>query len=202
MDTPLRKLHWFWHPKDESSLKTVPELMTSYEKSVGHGGQWMLGLAPDDRGLLPEADVSRLRELGAAIAARYGSESDLAAQHQPTDTNSERALDNDPDTFWSAPENSHDAVLEVQYKAPVTVDRALTMEWLPEGQNIQSYRIEAWVGDARSGHWQMLAAAQAIGHKKIDEFAPVTASRFRLNILSSTGTARVREFQLFAPAHP
>ena len=22
-DTPLRKLHWFWHPNDESSLKRV-----------------------------------------------------------------------------------------------------------------------------------------------------------------------------------
>ena len=64
VDTPLRKKHWFWHPNDEASLKTVPELVDSYENSVGHGGQWMLGLAPDRRGLLPEADVARLRELG------------------------------------------------------------------------------------------------------------------------------------------
>jgi alpha-L-fucosidase len=37
----------------------------------------------------------------------------------------------------------------------------------------------------------------AIGHKRIDHFAPVTASRVRLNILSSSAEAHIREFQLF-----
>ena len=53
-DTPLRKNHWFWHPNDESSLKSVPELISTYEQTVGHGGQLVLGIAPDRRGLLPE----------------------------------------------------------------------------------------------------------------------------------------------------
>ena len=34
-DTPLHKLHWFWHPNDESTLKSVDELMTLYEQTVG-----------------------------------------------------------------------------------------------------------------------------------------------------------------------
>jgi alpha-L-fucosidase len=37
----------------------------------------------------------------------------------------------------------------------------------------------------------------AIGHKRIDSFPPVTASRVRLSILSSTAEAHIREFQLF-----
>ncbi len=40
-------------------------------------------------------------------------------------------------------------------------------------------------------------AAHAIGHKKIDVFPSVTASRVRLNILSSTDAAAIREFQLY-----
>src|SRR6201994_605509 len=54
-DTPLRKLHWFWHPNDEVSLKSVDELLALYDGSVGHGAQLMLGLAPDRRGLLPDS---------------------------------------------------------------------------------------------------------------------------------------------------
>lgn len=46
----MRKLHWFWHPHDEASLKSIDDLVESYENAVGHGGQWMLGVAPDDRG--------------------------------------------------------------------------------------------------------------------------------------------------------
>ena len=47
-DTPLRKNHWFWHPNDEASLKSLPELMTTYEQTVGRGGQLVLGIAPHE----------------------------------------------------------------------------------------------------------------------------------------------------------
>jgi len=67
------------------------------------------------------------------------------------------------------------------------------MEWLNDGQRIEKYRIEAWV----SGGWKKVAEGQAIGHKKIDAFEAVTASRVRLEILSSTSEVHIREFQLF-----
>jgi alpha-L-fucosidase len=192
VDTPLRKLHWFWHPHDEASLKSVDELMDSYENSIGHGGQWMLGVAPDDRGLLPEADVARLRELGATIQQRYGK--GLLNPEMTTDANVANALDDDPATFWSAPAGSHSATLEVRMPRPVTFNRAMAMEWLVEGQQVQQYSIDAW----QNGKWKTLVANYAIGHKKIDVFPSVTAERVRLRILSSTGEARIREFQLFS----
>ena len=192
VDTPLRKLHWFWHPKDEASLKSVDELMDSYENAVGHGGQWMLGVAPDDRGLLPESDVARLKELGAAIEARYGK--GLLRPAMTADANVAKALDEDPATFWSAPAESHAATLEVRLPKATTFDHAMTMEWLVEGQQVQQYTVEAWVG----GGWKTLVSSYAIGHKKIDGFAPVTADRVRLHILSSAGVARIREFQVFS----
>jgi alpha-L-fucosidase len=192
VDTPLHKLHWFWHPNDTASLKSVNELLNLYDNSVGHGGQWMLGVAPDDRGLLPDADAARLRELGIAIRKRYAN--NLLKDHLPADENTARALDGDTDTFWSAPAGSRAATLEVQLPRPVTFNHALTMEWLVEGQLVQKYNIQAW----QNGAWKTLVTDQAIGHKKIDSFPAVTTNRVRLNILSSSGTARIREFQLYA----
>jgi alpha-L-fucosidase len=190
-DTPLRKRHWFWHPDDEASLKSVPELMATYEKTVGRGGQLMLGIAPDRRGLLPEADVKRLEEFGEAIKERYGKS--LTANHVTSDRETELALDGNPDSFWSAPERTHHAVLEVNFGKPVTFDHALTMEWLNSGQHVQKYAIEIY----REGKWVRVGGGSAIGHKKIDAFPRSTASRVRLNILSSSGEAHIREFQIF-----
>jgi alpha-L-fucosidase len=190
-DTPLRKGHWFWHPNDESSLKSVPELISTYEQTVGRGAQLVLGIAPDQRGLLPEADVQRLKEFGASLRERYGN--NLVAGHVKTTAEFELALDGDPDTFWSAPTGSHHAVIEVNFATPITFDRALTMEWLNAGQHIQKYAVEI----NRNGKWIQVFQGNAIGHKRIDHFAPVTASRVRLNILSSSGEAHIREFQLF-----
>ena len=190
-DTPLHKAHWFWHPKDEATLKSVDELVATYDGTVGRGGQLMLGIAPDDRGLLPDADVARLKEFGEAIKTRFAD--NLALHHLATDENAGSALDGDADTFWSAPAGSHHAILEADFAKPVTFDHALTMEWLNDGQHVQQYAIEVWEG----GKWKPVASGYAIGHKKIDGFATVTASRVRLHIVSSTSEAHIREFQIF-----
>jgi alpha-L-fucosidase len=84
--------------------------------------------------------------------------------------------------------------VEVTFPKPVTFDRALTMEWLNDGQHIQKYAIEIY----KDGAWQRIVEAQAIGHKKIDSFPPVTAQRVRLNLLSTSAEAHIREFQLFS----
>jgi alpha-L-fucosidase len=190
-DTPLRNEHWFWHPNDEASLKSLSELLTTYDETVGHGAQLMLGLAPDRRGLLPDNDVARLQEFGNALRSRYGH--NLAVQHTTVSAEIAAAVDGNPDTFWTAPAGSHHSVLEISFPTPIAFNRALTMEWLNDGQRIQKYSVDIWTGTA----WKTVTSAQAIGHKKIDVFPAVTAARVRLNILSSTDAASIREFQLY-----
>jgi alpha-L-fucosidase len=190
-DTPLRNEHWFWHPNDESSLKSLNQLLTTYDETVGRGAQLMLGLAPDRRGLLPDSDAARLEEFGNALRARYAH--NLALAHAPVSSEVSAALDGNPDTFWTAPAGSHHSTLEVAFSSPVTFNRTIIMEWLNAGQRIQKYSIDVWTGTA----WKTVVAAGAIGHKKIDVFPPVTASRVRLNILSSTDAAVIREFQIY-----
>ncbi len=192
-DTPLHKNHWFWHPNDEATLKSVAELVSTYEETIGRGGQLMLGLSPDRRGMLPDADVNRLEQFGAAIRKRYGRNL-IAKEHIRGQGAIEAALDGDPETFWSAPTGSHHAVLEAHFAKPITFDHALVMEWLNDGQHVEHFRIEAWTGK----DWSSLVEGNAIGHKRIDHFGPVTASRIRLNILASSSEAYIREFQVFS----
>ncbi|AXI82553.1 alpha-L-fucosidase [Xylella taiwanensis] len=193
VDTPLHQLQWFWHPNNEQTLKSVDELIAIWEKSVGLGGQLILGIAPDTRGLLPEADVKRLQEMGAAIQARYGPGKNLVPANLKNQQAIFPAVDGDLDTFWSAPQGSHSAVFELHFKRPITFDTALSMEWINDGQLVQKYVIEVW----QQGKWVRVAQAQAIGRMKIDHFASVTASRVRLNILASADAVHIREFQLF-----
>jgi alpha-L-fucosidase len=189
-DTPLRKEHWFWHPRDEASLKSLQELIAEYNHTVGRGAQFMLGIAPDGNGRVPDSDVARLKEFGEAIQNLYRHNLVKEKQGRGAAT---AALDGDPDTFWSAPEDSHSAIIEVSFLQPVTFDRALTMEWLNDGQHVQRYAIEVM----EDGSWKRVAEGQAIGHKKIDVFPAVAARRVRLNLLSTSSEAHIREFQLF-----
>jgi alpha-L-fucosidase len=192
-DTPLRNKHWFWHPDDQASLKSLDALLDTYDETVGRGAQLMLGVAPDKRGLLPDSDVARLEEFGAALRKR--AENNQVLHRDRTKVGFEAALDGDPDTFWSAPAGSRHAEVEVDFEKPVTFDHAVTMEWLNDGQHIQKYSLEIWSESDKS--WKRIAEGQAIGHKKIDQFPSVTAQRVRLNILSSTSEAYIREFQIY-----
>jgi alpha-L-fucosidase len=192
-DTPLHRNHWFWHPNDEASLRSVDELIDIYTKTVGRGAQLMLGLAPDNTGELPAADVARLHEFGAALHRIYRH--DLVAERghaagTPASAEHE-ALDANPDTFWIAPPQH--GTLEVRFDKPITFDRAVTMERLNDGQHVEDYAIEVW----QNGAWKPLVRAHAIGHKKIDLFPSCTAQRVRLRLISTTGTAAIREFQLY-----
>ena len=191
-DTPLRKSHWFWHPNDEQSLKSVNELLDTYHQTVGRGAQLMIGLAPDNRGLLPDADVARLKEFGHAVHAIYAPEKNLAA-HANNGSTFRAAIDSDPDTIWSAPEGSHAAIIDLVFAQPIRFDRAVTMEWLVAGQTVQKYAIQIMDG----ADWKTIYSGTTIGHKKIDLFPRVKTQHVRLNILSASGTPRIREFQLF-----
>lgn len=189
-DTPLHRGHWFWHANDEATLRSIDELLDIYTKTVGRGAQLMLGLAPDDTGQLPAADVKRLQEFGTALHRIYGH--NLAAEHgHAAGVEASEAIDNNPDTFWVAP--PFHGTIEVRFDKPITFDRALTMERLNDGQHVEEYAIEAWSNDA----WLPLARAHAIGHKKIDIFPACTTQRVRLNLISTSGAAAIREFQLF-----
>ncbi|HUN62182.1 MAG TPA: alpha-L-fucosidase [Candidatus Sulfotelmatobacter sp.] len=192
-DTPLRNAHWFWHPNDEKSLKSLAELVDTYDETVGHGAQLMLGIAPDREGRVPEADVARLKEFGEAIRQRYSHNLMKDRKLDPTVFTTNEALDDNPETFWSAPAGSHRAMIHVTFKQPMTFDCALTMEWLNDGQHVQKYAIEV----LENGKWKRVVEGQAIGHKKIDHFPPVTAQEVRLNLLDTTSEAHIREFQLY-----
>lgn len=176
-DTPLRDEHWFWHPNSESRLKSVAKLMEIYHQTVGRGAQLVLGIAPDNRGLLPEVDVKRLEEFGAEVKRIYGKGL-LRGVDSP-----DGALGDD----GSHPEWA------ISADHAVTFDRAVMMEGLTDGQRVRSYEIVARV----DGKWKTVSRGTTIGHKKIDIFPPVTADLVRLQVTHALGPVRIREFNVY-----
>ena len=156
----------------------------------------MLGIAPDRNGQLPQADVTRLAEFGAKLRQIYGN--NLALQHAKHTSPESLALDGDINTFWPVPNTGAIPALTIEFPSPKMVDRTLIMERLNDGQHIEAYTIEFLV----EGKWHEVNRAHAIGHMKIDLFPPTLVSAVRLRILSTTGPAGIREFQVFNGTHP
>ena len=163
--------HWYWKQGQDSPLKTLHELMEIYYHSVGHGAGLLINQAPDASGRIPAADVARGAEFGAEVARRFGTI--LAKTRGKGET------------------------VEVTLPTPVWVDHCIIMEDISLGERIREYVLE---GRRGSKDWMEMARGTAVGHKRIERFAPHNVNRVRLRIVQSAETPVIREFALYHAA--
>ncbi|MGE4564791.1 MAG: alpha-L-fucosidase [Victivallaceae bacterium] len=76
-DFPLRP-GWFYHASEDNRLRSVHQLIDIYCRSIGAGGYFNIGIAPDRRGRLHENDVKRLAEFKTAVDSLFARPQPLA----------------------------------------------------------------------------------------------------------------------------
>lgn len=170
-DVPLRSYNgrheWFWEPDDEDSVLPLEKLVEIYCGSVGRNATLILGLTPDPSGLIPETDRNRLAEFGGRVRELFAC----------------------PDVRVSGEGN----VFVLKTDKSLTIDRCILSEDISKGERIRKYRIEALTANG----WKILREGESVGHKRIETFPAVHASRLRLVIKDYVDTPYLMEFSAF-----
>ena len=169
-DAPLRGFgghEWFWEPNQDSLIYPLENLMDIYHKSVGRNATLIIGLTPDPTGLLPEADVTRLKEWGDEIKRRFST----------------------PLTSTSG--NGKQVTL--QLKESQKINQLVLKEDIKLGERIRAFVIE---GETATG-WELIFEGSSIGHKFIHQFEEIEASALRINVLSAVGEPQILEFSAY-----
>lgn len=170
-DAPLRGHgghEWFWEPGDERLIQPLERLVDMYCRSVGHNATLILGITPDTRGLIPDADVERLRELGDAVGRLFG---------QPIG-----------ETAGAG------EVLELPFAAAADFDLVVLQEDIRSGERVRGYELQVRDG----GQWRPIAEGSCIGHKHIVRLdAPQHGDALRLVVERSQGTPRIRRLAVY-----
>jgi alpha-L-fucosidase len=194
---------WFYHAAEDDKVKTVPELVDIYYKSVGRNGTLLLNVPPDRRGLLHETDVARLTGLKAVLDETFGT--DLATGKKATASstltgssffNAQNLVDGRDNSYWSPEDTASQPAVTVDLGGNVTFDRASLSEAVRFGQKVKAFTLEAMV----KGKWQPLAEGTTIGYKRLLRFKPVKASQVRLTIRDSFGKPVLAELGLYKAA--
>ncbi len=160
---PLREHDWFYSPGREDRIHPLKELVHMYEHSVGLNANLVLGITPDRRGLVPDADVRRMTELGEVIRHQY-----MPCQ-------------------WKTSGQGESVLLSLPF--PVEVARAIIMEDIEYGQRIRRFVLEVQTPDLS---WHPLRTGESIGHKRIISFDPIQAVALRLQAPDAVATPRIR----------
>lgn len=175
--------HTWFYDLNEDTLKSVDELFGMYEMSVGHGSNFLLNIGPDARGLLPEADVARLLELGDRIRASFGTP--LAFDPPTREGNTYTMVHseiNAPD--WFIPKHERLA------------NCLMLREDLSNGQSIKSFRIYGYLPMYKKKRI-LLFEGRTVGHKVLCRFGAIRCSKFEVEITDHNGPFALSDIKAF-----
>ncbi|MBQ0010768.1 MAG: alpha-L-fucosidase [Ruminococcus sp.] len=179
--------HWFCD-RDVDTLKSVEELVGMYEYSVGRGANLLLNIGPDERGLLPEPDIARLREWRAELDRRYGSPLPFGEMKREDNRYSISYTDEQLDEIWGDTDRiplASSVILREDISEGVAVRRFRLYAHIPSRHPISDRMICVWQGET-------------IGHKCIIRFPAMRTPKLTLEILESDGDYQIDEFKAYS----
>lgn len=191
---------WYYHPREDHQVKTLPRLIKTYYESIGRNGNFLLNLPVDTRGLVHERDVEQLMALKRQIDKDFAIELAKGKKVQATDVRgnsatfaAENAVDGDANSYWATNDGVTNAALTISFENPTEVNRILLQEFITLGQRVQKFRVEAEV----EGSCQEIDTQTTIGYKRILRFDTVKASKIRVTILEAKGPITISNIELY-----
>ncbi len=190
---------WFWRESENDKVKSVNELLRIYYESVGRNSLLLLNVPPDTAGRINAADSTRLMEFRAALDRIFEDNLAEGAKAKATAVRgrsfrAQNILNDEYDSFWAAPDDVTEASITVNLKGEKTFNLIRLQEYVPLGQRVKSFTVEA---SGKDGQWSEIASETTIGYKRIIPVAETTASRIRLNITASFACPVLNGFALY-----
>jgi len=187
VNTSIRP-EWFYHPNEDSKVKTVPFLMETYYNSIGRNGSLLLNFPIMPNGLIHPNDEKAALEFAKTVKESFAT--NLAEKKKADASNirgnakkfgSAMAIDNDKDTYWATDDSIIKASLTIDLGKPTLFNRFMAQEYIRLGQRVKFFKVEALT----DGNWKELATATTIGYKRILRFPSTKATKVRFSITDS-----------------
>lgn len=193
---------WFYHSKEDAQVKSAATLVDLYYSSVGRGGSFLLNLAPDRRGQIPDPDVKSLREFRRLLDATFGEDyaQDARVTASNTRGNDDRrfsprnVVDRRRDTYWTSDDKTTTPELILDLTREQTFNVVRVREYLPLGQRVEAFAVDIW----KNNEWHQFARGTSIGSCKLLRGKPVATTKIRLRITQSPVCPAISELALFA----
>lgn len=184
-DAKMTDQGWFWH-SNELPL-SAERLFQMYLETVGRNATLILNCPPNKAGVLPEADVRVLKQLGTMLKNRLGNDLAKNAHIEVSNTRTAGAhrnyetanlTDGDAKTYWATNDGVNNATITLTWDTPQTVRYVMLQEYIRLGQRIKSFKIETSTDGTT---WKAAApgvTTTTVGYKRIIPLNGSTANSY------------------------
>ena len=160
-DVSIRK-GWFYHAEEDNTVKSGKTLFDLYLKSVGRGGNLLLNVPPNRKGLFAPQDSAALMDFKRIKDAAFKT-----------------------DLFKNARILRTKNSVEIHLKEPVDINAIQLKEILSFGQRVITFEIS---GGNSVKQFKPMAKGTTIGHKRIITFPTQKLKYFRILIKEAKAT--------------
>lgn len=189
---------WYYHAHEDDKVKTLEELTEIYYQSIGSNAALLINFPVDRRGLIHENDETQILTLATKIKKDF--EVDLISKATVSASNergkgfeSKNVLGLDLANYWAASDGIIQNEILLAWEQPVTINRFLAQEFIPLGQRVKSFVLEAKLG----GQWKVIHKGTTIGAKRILRFDTVQTTDLRLTIQDAKASPTLARLGVF-----
>lgn len=199
VNTSIRP-EWFYHPKEDGKVKTLPQLMDIYYNSVGRNATLLMNFPIMPNGLINEKDEKAALDFAHAVKDAFAVDLAKNAHAQASDVrgknamySADKVLDGNKDTYWATDDSIRSASLTIDFGRTVSFNRFLVQEYIPLGQRVKSFTIEALL----NGKWTLIDEQTTIGYKRILRFPTVTTTKLRFTITDAKACPLISNIEVY-----
>ena len=191
---------WYYHPGEDNKVKSLSHLVKIYYQSIGRNASLLLNLPVDDRGLIHENDIEQLMALKQQLDKDFENNltnnvSIKANQVRGNSTayDGSNLIDGDANTYWATDNDVTNANVTIEFPGPTELNRFLVQEYIPLGQRIKKFSLEAEIND----QWETIDIQTTIGYKRILKFKPIVTSKLRFTVLESKACVAISNVEIY-----
>jgi alpha-L-fucosidase len=158
---------WFWKKGEDHMLFTLDELMVKYDYTVGRNTNMLIGVVIDDRGLVPDPDVTRLKEFGHAMKQRFSNKLGVS--------------------------KGKGKEFVIDLRPGQKVNCVIISEEIQYGERIRKYQLEGM----KENVWVKISEGESVGHKRIENFPADAYTKIRLSVTDYKKTPIIKTFECY-----
>ena len=164
---------WFYHQEEDSKVKSLKHLTDIYFQSVGYNSVLLLNIPPDRRGLINEADVTRLKEFAEYRKQTFADDRVKGGQK-----------------LWEA-KPGEERIYKLKSGSEINV--VMLQEDISKGQRVEEFSVEAHTADG----WKEVGQGTTVGYKRMLRFPAVKTDRLKIKIKNCRLTANISKIAAF-----